>query len=216
MIHLHPILGEKPHILWDFNGTILNDAHLCVRAVNVLLKEASLNTITLKEYAEWFDFPVIEYYRKLGFACDRDQFADLSRRFHEMYHAWLDDAEVYPGLVTLIEQLSDRDHHVLSAAQKDDLETNLRRFGIRDHFTSVYGLDDQHAHSKVGLGLELMKEQNLNPQDCILIGDTLHDLEVGNAMGVEVVLVTGGHQSVERLRAKYDRILEREAPVLHV
>lgn len=206
MISAPSIFDGKSHVLWDFNGTILDDAHLCVKSVNVLLREHDLPEISLADYHQRFTFPVSDYYRELGFRLSAEEFAALSEKFHELYHALLHEAEVFPGTVETLGQLSHLQHHVLSAANIDDLRRMMDRFGLHPHFRSVYGLGDRLAHSKIELGRELLRTENLDPKACVMLGDTLHDLDVGEALGVDVILLTGGHQHEDRLRTRARRI----------
>ena len=46
------------HIIWDWNGTLLDDVELCADIMNNLLKTRSLSTITLEKYREIFIFPL--------------------------------------------------------------------------------------------------------------------------------------------------------------
>lgn len=213
MTHLQNLVQDKSHVLWDFNGTLLDDAHVCTRAVNVLLSEHKLPTISVEEYHQKFRFPVSEYYIELGFDFTKESYSSLSDRFHDLYHSWLDQAGVYPGTHDILKTLSHLNHHVLSAAHIDDLHRMIHKFNLKPHFSSVYGLSDRLAHSKVDLGRSLLKEQGLNPADCVMFGDTLHDLEVASELGVEIYLIAGGHQSEERLRTKTDRVIARTLPI---
>ena len=45
-----------------------------------------------------------------------------------------------------------------------------------------------------------MAHVGIDPADSVIIGDTDHDLEVGDALGVDVILLADGHQNEERLR----------------
>ena len=58
---------QYKHILWDWNGTLLDDSWLCVEVLNGLLKESGKPTITHETYKEHFNFPVIHFYEFLGF-----------------------------------------------------------------------------------------------------------------------------------------------------
>lgn len=202
MKNISQLIEGKSHVLWDFNGTLLDDAHLCVKSVNVLLRDAGLPVITLEDYHQKFTFPVRDYYADLGFDMEKADFAALSEQFHEHYHACLDEALIFPGTFEVLEELSHLNHHVLSAANIHDLNRMVDKFGLRPHFKSVYGLGDRLAHSKVELGKELIRTQALDPKTCVMFGDTLHDLEVGEALGLDVILVTGGHQHESRLRTR--------------
>ncbi len=55
------------HIIWDWNGTIVNDAPLFVNIMNKSLRAASLPSITLNDYKNLFVFPVVDFWKKLGF-----------------------------------------------------------------------------------------------------------------------------------------------------
>ena len=58
---------EKPmkyqHVIWDWNGTLLDDAVATVKAVNSMLHNRKLGSITLKEYREHITYPVIQLTR---------------------------------------------------------------------------------------------------------------------------------------------------------
>ena len=49
------------HIIWDWNGTLVNDAFLCVQIVNQILSERDLSTVDIRFYRENFCFPVNQY-----------------------------------------------------------------------------------------------------------------------------------------------------------
>jgi phosphoglycolate phosphatase len=71
----------------------------------------------------------------------------------------------------------------------------------------VFGIEDNRASSKLERGKQLMALSHIPRKDTILVGDTDHDLEVGNALGIEVILVDHGHQSFERLSAAHDKVV---------
>ena len=55
---------------------------------------------------------------------------------------------------------------------------------------------------------DYMKEHSIDGKDVLCVGDTLHDLEVANAMGAECMLVSCGHQSYEVLSKVNVKIIE--------
>ena len=62
------------HIIWDWNGTLLNDTWLCVEGINKSLEKRSLQTITEEIYRKVFSFPVEDYYKRLGFDFKKEPF----------------------------------------------------------------------------------------------------------------------------------------------
>ena len=75
----------------------------------------------------------------------------------------------------------------------------VRHFGIRRYVDPILGLDDHYAESKLELGKAWLDSAGVDPDTVLLIGDTLHDHEVADALGVGCLLVAHGHQSEEQL-----------------
>ena len=80
-------VNKRRHIIWDWNGTLINDIWLVVEIMNKMLKKRSLSEIDLKKYREIFDFPVIDYYAKLGFDFSKESFEELTVEFIGEYYA---------------------------------------------------------------------------------------------------------------------------------
>ncbi len=64
------------------------------------------------------------------------------------------------------------------------------------------------AGSKVARGRELIARVNEPLEQTVLIGDTDHDLEVGKALGIDVILVDHGHQDILRLQKVHSKVLK--------
>lgn len=186
------------HIIWDFNGTILNDVQTGIDAVNVLLERYGKKKIdSLEEYRSAFGFPVIDYYEKIGL--ERENFPKYAPEWVAEYNLREPDAKMFDGVHELLCYLKNIGYKqiLLSATQKEMLLGQLARLGITDLFDEIIGQDGIEAHGKVGAAIEWL--QRTRPQNALFIGDSLHDFEVAEAMGTKCVLVSWGHQSKERL-----------------
>ena len=91
--------------------------------------------------------------------------------------------------------------YLLSAYKHENLEGIIKSFKIEKYFEHVAGLDNIYAGSKLELGKEMIKKinPNGNVENILLIGDTAHDLEVANEVGIDCLLISEGHQNKERL-----------------
>ena len=78
----------------------------------------------------------------------------------------------------------------------------LDRFHLTDKFNGIYGSDNICATGKIGIGQRLIKENFLNPEKALIIGDTLHDAEVAKALGINCILYSGGHNNYNLLTNK--------------
>jgi phosphoglycolate phosphatase len=191
------------HIVWDWNGTLLDDVAACVAAINRMLRPRGLRAIEAAEYRRIFGFPVQNYYRALGFTFTPAEWDGLAREFHEHYAETSRDAALRRGVAASLAHVQARGTpmSVLSASERSILIRMLEARGIRPFFRRIYGLGDLYAHSKLDLGRQLLAEVGLPAAEVLLIGDTTHDYEVARELGCPCLLVAGGHQSPERLRA---------------
>lgn len=187
-------------IIWDFNGTILDDVSAGILSVNKLLSDRGLPTICDKDYyRSVFTFPIIEYYRALGFDFDVEPYEVLAPLWVAEYLKNSKNSTLKEGFFEALESFAclGLRQHVLSATECSMLRKQLLELGIDTHFDSICGLDNIHASSKTALALRWRDEHpNAVP---LFIGDTEHDFETAKAIGCDCALVCDGHQSKERL-----------------
>ncbi len=201
MREIPALLKNVDTIIWDYNGTLLNDVAICVDAINSMLLERGIKPVTISEYQEVFDFPVKDYYEKIGFDFSKEDFAVVGREFIHRYDALRPNSQLQPNVRNTLSCFRDRGvrQFVLSAREEESLKREMRDFQLDPFFEAIYGLGDHYAHGKVDLGLELMQDFKLNPSKTVMIGDTLHDAEVAQEMGIMPILITHGHHHASRL-----------------
>lgn len=189
------------HVIWDWNGTLLDDVDASVAILASLLAERGLPPVSREEYRRRFGFPVQAFYEGVGFDFSQEPFADLSRVFIARYRAAA--LRLFPTAASTLAAVAARGigQLVVSAMQTELLDAMLVEHGIAAHFSHVRGRDDLSAASKVDLGLAAVRQLDLPPRETLLVGDTLHDHEVAQAIGCPVVLFAHGHQEHDRLAA---------------
>jgi len=189
-------------VIWDFNGTLVDDVDVVLRSVNAQLAKRGLPALTPARYREVFGFPVADYYRRIGLDVGTESMAGLSAEFHAHYAPGLADCPFQIGAREVLDALRDRGvrQFVLSAMEERLLRATVDRLGVGRYFEAVYGLAHREADSKLSRGVQLIRECGIDADRAILIGDTDHDAQVAATLGIEALLVARGHQSVERLR----------------
>lgn len=195
------IIKAYKHIIWDWNGTLLDDVEIVIDAMNVLLKRRELPLIDKKSYKDIFTFPVKDYYAHLGFDFGTETFEKLAAE----YIAELDSDKykyrLYQGAKEILEDIRIKGvtQSILSACQEEKLNDMVKRLGVWRYFDKIGGLDNHYAKSKVDKGKEFLAELEINPQEVLLVGDTIHDYEVSQEIACDCLIVANGHQSYERL-----------------
>ena len=92
-----PHLAGKAHVIWDWNGTLVDDVDVAVAAVGKLLGEHGLPQISRRDYLETFCFPITEYYRRIGFDFEKVPFSKLADRFIVNYEAVFPHCRLHAG-----------------------------------------------------------------------------------------------------------------------
>ena len=197
------------YVIFDFNGTVIDDVDVGVECINELCREyLDRGPVFKEEYLHVFTFPVKDYYEKIGFDFDVQDWSEVAHRWVELYREKKEKINVYPGVKEILmkNRLSGNKNILLSASRQDILETQLEELGIRSLFDEVWGISDIYASSKIPLFRKFIEDKD--PEDCLFIGDTLHDLDVAKSAGVRCVLVANGHQAKDVLEVYCEDVVD--------
>lgn len=189
------------HVVWDWNGTLLDDTWLCLEIANQMLARRGIPTMSLRKYRRIFDFPVIRYYERMGFDFAQESFEVLGTEFILAYERRRGECRLHDDARETLEGLhaAGVTQSVLSNYPHHTLEDILRRHRVRGLFDDVTGADDHYAHGKTERGRQWIARAGRSPDEVVLVGDTLHDHEVAQEMGIRSALVTHGSHPRSRL-----------------
>ena len=191
------------NLIWDFNGTIIDDARLCCEAYNYVLGLHGKPGITQDHLAKIWNLPVRGFFANFDFE-NLDQVIDLlCEQFHDFYAARWHACEIQPGVPQLLDYVRQRSfgQAVLSGHPHDYLVEMLQHFELYSEFMSVRGVDTIVAVDKIQVGRDMMKDLQWNPAETLIVGDSTFDFDTAEALGIGCVLVARGIQSRERLVA---------------
>jgi len=197
-------------IIWDWNGTLLDDVHISLNSVNLLLAKRNLEILTREHYLDVFTFPVQEYYERIGFDFGIEPFEITAHHFIEIYNEAVKDCGLHQETITTLESMKSKGlkQYILSAMEQDLLDQTVRQNNIFTYFDGVFGLNHQYATSKIEIGLTLLERCCLSPLQSLLVGDTIHDFEVAQSIGCQCILVAKGHQSKRRLESTGAKVID--------
>ncbi len=209
-------MRKYQHIIWDWNGTLFDDAWLCVEIINKLLHKRNLPPITHKQYQEEFGFPVIDFYCGIGFDFSIESYEVVATEYIVEYDKRRLECKLRHDTMSVLKSCADAGltQSILSAYQQTRLEGIIDNFQIRSLFTKIIGLNDYYAGSKIENGKRLIEELDFNAGEVLLIGDTVHDFEVAKSIGIDCVLCPSGHNSRERLKLCGARVINSLSEIL--
>ncbi len=196
------------YIFWDWNGTLLNDAHVSFDAVNIMLKKRGLPEIDFEQYREYVDVPIIKFYEKV-MDVSKESMDALHVEFNSLCDSLFSENPLFPEVVSVLNDFSEKGikHYIFSSSAQRVIQPKLEKFGISECFEAVLGASDCFAGSKVDRTRKYIIDNKI-PRDSILfVGDMVHDSEVASAIGADCVLISAGHQPVSALRATGRNVL---------
>ena len=189
-------------ILWDWNGTLLDDLALNLKVENRLLARRGLQQMGSREiYLEHFGFPIIHFYERLGFDFTKESYSDVADEYIEVLRSLSHEAGLFADAKPVLETLrhSGVRQIIISAAEQTMLRQQVAKFGIDGYFDAVLGSSDYLGQSKVENARAFLRGHGLDPACAAFIGDTTHDFETAEALGCDCFFVARGHNSRARL-----------------
>jgi phosphoglycolate phosphatase-like HAD superfamily hydrolase len=199
-----------PHIIWDWNGTLFDDAHLVVESVNASLRRLDVAPIDAAVYRRHFVRPLHLFYeRLLGSAVDDDLMKVIDDAFHEAYLGGLPSADLAVDTRTALGLVATAGvtQSIASMMWHEMLVSAVTGFGLEDLMLALDGnrglageTKEQHLMGHVER-LEAMYPGMLR-SEMVAIGDITDDAAAARAAGIGCVLYDGGSQDRDLLEAE--------------
>jgi len=211
-------MKSKKLIIWDWNGTLLNDIDACIISMNVMLERRNMKLLDKAMYRKLFTFPVQDYYKSIGFDFLQESFEQLSVEYIDLYKQHSINSTLQLGVFTALEQFKNKGFQqvILSASEQKALEKQVNQHQLDVYFDELVGLNNIYAKSKRDNAIRYLHKINIPPEDSLLIGDTYHDYEVAKAIGCDCLLVNNGHQDLSQYHLNSDIIFQSLADAIKI
>jgi phosphoglycolate phosphatase len=193
-------MKQYKYILWDWNGTIIDDVGVALDGVNHMLQQKKLPIITLQEYRQAMGTPILRFYEHF-FDMNEISLEWITEQFHNYYDGHEKELKLHLGVEQMLQRKKEQGCHqvILSASASSVISRYIEKFSLDFYFDAVLGADDFLAASKIERAMTYFRKQRWNPQEVVLLGDTVHDYEVAQEMNVDCILLTYGHQDSQSL-----------------
>jgi phosphoglycolate phosphatase len=213
---IYGIASNYRHILWDWNGTLIDDTRLCYELTMEALLLQNLGPICLETYRSSIFSPLEAFYEYLGFDFSQSSFAELSEIWHSNYMQRYALCNLHEGVLSMLEIIREAGikQTILSALNHELLCASVAGLKINHYFESMMGQKDLLAGDKTENARHWFKSVKLDPHQVLLIGDTIHDFEVAKALNIDCILISNGLQSKTRLEACGAKVFESLTQVL--
>lgn len=189
------------HVVWDWNGTLLEDLDLVIDSVNVAISHLGAGPITADDYRRFYTRPVNVFYeRMLGRPISTDEWQFLDSTFHETYNDGLAAANLAPGAADALQMVAARGgtQSLLSMFTHDELVAVVASFGLNDRLVRIDGLNGEGGvtkHASMARHLAELMAHPTTPFEAsayVIVGDALDDAAAASANGVACILYDSG------------------------
>jgi len=194
-------LNNIDTVIFDWNGTLINDIWLGVKAMNQMLEKRNMPLITESYYREIFRFPVKDYYKDLGLDVD-SEWEQISLEFMDFFLLEAPKVKLHEDVKKTLEHLknSGKKLCILSAMQHEGLLKQAKHLEVDQYFDFIQGIDNHYAQGKAHLGVKTAKRTGTPVERILFVGDTIHDEEVAEIIGCKSALVSRGHNDLKKLK----------------
>lgn len=199
------------HVVWDWNGTLLDDLEIVIEAANIGLSEFGVEPLDEDRYRDHFTRPVRAFYDSLfGRSVTDDEWHRLNDVFHAEYMARADRAQLTADALDALDAVGSdpRGQSLLSMSPQEWLDGIVRRKGVSERFSLVSGLSGETGGLKAAHMEEHLATLGLDPDRTVVVGDTPDDAKAARHVGAYVVLYDGGSHHLPVLQ-------EVDVPVAH-
>jgi phosphoglycolate phosphatase-like HAD superfamily hydrolase len=190
------------HVVWDWNGTLVEDLPVVVESVNAALGAIGETPITEDDYRAYFTRPVEQFYeRLLERLISPDEWDTLDRVFHDQYRDALDRVPLAVDATQAIESVGARgwSQSILSMWWEDELLDVVSRHGLADQMALVQGNVNDPGGEKAGHLLRHVSTLDVDVGSVVMIGDSIDDAVAAGVVGTACVLYDGGSHHLDDL-----------------
>ena len=145
------------HVVWDWNGTLLDDLEVCHGIINAMLERRGRPALSLGAYRQVQEFPVVNYYAKI-FDLEAESFHDLAEEYMARYNRLWEHCGLTTGALETLSALrmAGVGQSMLTASRGDNLHRQLEHYGLQEAFSPGSTLEDHYAGGKAHLGRDHM------------------------------------------------------------
>jgi phosphoglycolate phosphatase len=188
-------------IIWDWNGTLLNDVDYNIAVVNIMLKRRGMRNITKDEYKALVKVPIKRFYIDIGMDVENDAvFSGIIKEYWAVYNDTYMQLELNKNAKNVLQRMRKNGvkNYLLSLTKEKELTKQIALFGIEDYFEKITGSSDSEAKNKTDKAKELIEKEKINAGEALFIGDVINDYEVAGKFGMRCILYAKGHQKIDR------------------
>ena len=191
------------NILIDLDGTLTDPKAGIHRSIRYALEKLG-HPLADEVELDWTIGPPLKASLAKLLNTQDDDFAEQALlAYRERFSVTgLFENEVYATVVETLQQLQVQGYRLFLATAKPTVYAKriLAHFGLDQYFTEMYGSElTGERTNTVDLIAYILEKEQLDAQQCIMVGDRQYDVIGARAHGIETIAVNYGYGTAEEL-----------------
>ena len=204
-------------VFFDLDGTLLDTTPLIVKSFQHAFQTHYQRPVTLEDIQPYMGKPLRAAMEVMA-PGEEDSVIATYRAFNHIHHDQL--AGIFEGVYDTVKILYDAGIKMAIVTSKTSFmaRRGLRLFDMEKFFTTVIGVDETSRHKpEPEPVLMALRETHLTAGECIMVGDSSHDLLSGSGAGVKTAAVRWTQVPWDEvMAARPDYILETMPDLLKI
>jgi phosphoglycolate phosphatase/pyrophosphatase PpaX len=191
--------------IFDFDGTLGDTKECVVASFQETLKENHLPNAKREQIIYHMGLPLTEVFKKLIKKKLNDvMLNNLVENYRKFYKEFLTQKTlIFPKVAVTLKKLKENGSLcTIATSKKTEFAILSSRYLKIDSYFDMYIGDDLVTQKKPHpeMLLHILKKLQIDVKDAVMIGDSIFDIQMGNAINMDTIAVTWGAHSEELLQ----------------
>ncbi|MEO3693357.1 HAD family hydrolase [Roseateles paludis] len=181
-------------LAFDWDGTLFDSTALIARSIQRAAVDLGLEEPDYDEAKYVIGLGLRDALERVVPGLSPDRYGDLGLRYRHHYLGSEHEVALFDGSVEMLQALKARHHWLAVATGKNrvGLDRALVTADLTKMFDATRTADETRSKPHPQMLHELMREFGVEPERCLMIGDTTHDLQLAANAGAPCVAVSFG------------------------
>lgn len=205
-----------PVFIFDWDGTLVDSESHIVSSLAYAAEQLALPNLGHDKYKDIIGLGMREALESLyPDLSDKDVERMRAAYAEFFFRTEMTEKNLFEGVIDTLSQLRDRGANLAVATGKsrNGLNLALKATGLGQYFDIERCADETRSKPHPMMLEEIINYYGVSQKECVMVGDTVYDLEMAGRIGMDAIGVSYGVHAVERLssfdpRAIIDRFSE--------
>ena len=190
------------HFLFDIDGTLVDTEMTGLTSLGKTVEQLCGRHMTLEELYPYFGIPSYEASKMLNLG-DPDRFAEL---WEENFQEAIGLSKIFDGIPQVLDAVkaSGRTMGIVTSRSRLEYDNDRLTTPWKPDFKIVICAEDSLTHKpEPGPALAFLERSGAKPEECIYIGDTMHDCSCAHGAGIDFALADWNGKGAQKIPAEY-------------